>query len=76
MKTKCEVLIMMLCLPFIMTYAASQKETIRLGSGEWPPYTSEKLMHEGVASLLIKEAFALEGVDVTFEYYPWKRTMV
>ncbi len=49
-------------------------ETIRLASGEWPPYQSKSLAHHGVASQIIKESFALEGIRVTFGYFPWKRS--
>lgn len=50
-------------------------EEIYLTNGEWPPYTGEKLPHYGVASRIVTEAFAIEGVKVHWEFYPWARAM-
>ena len=49
------------------------EETIRLTNGEWLPYLSETLKHQGVASRIVTEAFALEGVKVEYIFLPWKR---
>jgi len=46
-----------------------------LASGEWAPYVSENLLHEGVVSRIVSEAFALEGVEVEYAYLPWARSM-
>jgi len=54
--------------------SGSAEETIRLASGEWPPYQSEELKYAGVASRIVTEAFALEGIKVEFGYFPWKRS--
>lgn len=50
------------------------EETIRLASGEWAPYQSQKLKYYGLASRIVTEAFALEGVNVEYEFLPWKRS--
>lgn len=53
-----------------------QAETIRLTSGEWPPFTSEhSLKYNGLLSRIVTEAFALEGIRVEFGYFPWKRSL-
>lgn len=49
------------------------EEIVRLTNGEWPPYFSEKLKHNGVGSRIVTEAFALEGIKVEYKFYPWKR---
>lgn len=49
-------------------------ETIRITTGEYPPYLSEKLKHNGVGLRIIREAFALEGVTVEYGFFPWKRS--
>ncbi len=49
------------------------EETIRLTNGEWLPYLSETLKHHGVASRIVTEAFALEGIKVEYVFLPWKR---
>lgn len=48
-------------------------ETIRLTNGQWPPYFSKFLPHYGVGSQIVTEAFALEGIEVTYVFFPWKR---
>ena len=50
-------------------------EQIRLANGEWPPYHSHKLKYYGLASRVVTEAFALEGVTVQYKFFPWKRGM-
>ena len=51
-------------------YAA---ETIRITTGEFAPWTSAELNHNGFTSHIISEAFKLEGYEVEFTFYPWKR---
>lgn len=48
-------------------------EEITLTNGEWLPYTSEQLPHKGVISRIVSEAFAAEGVTVSFKFRPWPR---
>jgi len=51
-------------------------ETIRLTSGEWPPFTSEySLKHNGLMSRIVTEAFAMQGILVEYGYFPWKRSL-
>lgn len=52
-----------------------QAETIHLTNGEWSPYLGENLPHHGVASRIIEEAFALEGIQVQWAFYPWARAL-
>jgi len=49
--------------------------SIRIATGEWPPYTSENLNGHGIACKLITEAFAASGVKVTYVFYPWNRSL-
>lgn len=49
-------------------------EDVVLGNGEWEPFQSKKLKHGGVVSRVVYEAFANQGVDVEFAFYPWKRS--
>ncbi len=48
-------------------------ETIRLASGEWPPFCSQELKYFGMGSRIITEAFAYEGVEVDYTFLPWAR---
>lgn len=53
---------------------ATAADTIRITSGEYAPWTSESLKHGGFANHVVAEAFELEGYQVKFTFYPWKRT--
>lgn len=55
------------------THLLSAGETIRIATGEFAPWTSEKLKHGGFTNHVISEAFKLEGIEVEFTFYPWKR---
>ncbi len=48
-------------------------ETIQIATEEYPPHTSEKLKHYGVACHIVSEAFALEGIEVAYSFFPGKR---
>lgn len=56
--------------------AVSAETTIRLTSGEWEPYMSEFSPHYGFASHVVAEAFKLEGIEVIWRFYPWKRSLI
>ncbi|MCO6055176.1 transporter substrate-binding domain-containing protein [Pseudomonas sp. MOB-449] len=66
------VLILALCL---LCHGLAAAEEVRLTNGEWAPYLGARLPHQGVASRIVTEAFALEGIQVRWEFYPWARSM-
>lgn len=49
-------------------------ETIRITNGEWQPYLSEFSYEYGLSSHIVTEAFKLEGIDVEYGFFPWKRS--
>jgi polar amino acid transport system substrate-binding protein len=49
-------------------------QTIRIASGDWDPYLSSKAFEYGLTSHIITEAFKLEGIDIQWGFFPWKRT--
>jgi len=51
------------------------KEVIHIAVGEFPPRFSEKMKNKGVISDIIQQAFALEGIDVEYSFYPWARAL-
>ncbi len=63
-----------LALILLITLPCAADE-IRLTNGEWPPYLGQNLPHHGVASRIVEEAFALEGVRVQWEFHPWARAL-
>jgi len=52
---------------------AFAEETITIVSGEYAPWTGEKLKHSGFVNHVISEAFKNEGIIATYKFYPWKR---
>lgn len=54
--------------------SALAEETVRLASGEWPPYISQHLEHQGTVTRIVTEAFALGGIKVQYGYFPWSRS--
>ena len=65
--------IILLYLVAIPLYAQDE-QTIRIATGDAPPWTGKTLHHGGFVNHLISEAFKKEGYSVKFEYYPWKRS--
>ncbi len=65
---------MVIVLSLIIIQNVHAQEKIRITNGEWLPYHSENLPHYGAGSRIVTEAFALEGVDVEWGFFPWKRS--
>ncbi len=61
---------------FLTSRLAKATEVVSLANGEWPPYHSKKLEYFGIASRIITEAFRNEGIQVEYQFLPWKRGMV
>ena len=49
------------------------QETIRLTTGEWPPYLSKSAADGGIAARIVTQALALKGIKVEYGWFPWKR---
>jgi polar amino acid transport system substrate-binding protein len=48
-------------------------ETIRITNGEWEPFLSNYSYQYGLDSHIVTEAFKLEGIEVEWGFFPWKR---
>lgn len=59
----------------LLAPSAHAGEFVRLTTGEWPPYISRDLRHNGLISRIVTQAFALEDIEVEYGFYPWKRAM-
>lgn len=53
--------------------AATAETVIPLATGEWVPYASQHLPSNGAAAEIVTAAFQAVGMQVRFEFYPWKR---
>ncbi|HEY1026783.1 MAG TPA: transporter substrate-binding domain-containing protein [Pseudomonas sp.] len=64
-----------LLLLILLLGSAHAADRVRLTNGEWPPYLGENLPYHGVASRIVAEAFALQNVEVQWEFHPWARSL-
>ena len=44
-------------------------ETVHIGSGDWPPFLSDSMEKNGLASAIVCEVFALEGIQVEYHFF-------
>lgn len=69
----------LLCFMVLMLVSLSQAlyaaNTIKISTGHWPPYLNDDLPGDGFLSQIIRESFALEGIDVKFSFLPWSRAL-
>ena len=54
---------------------AAQAETLRLATGELPPYATEQRPDQGIALDIVRRAFTNVGIDVQFVFKPWTRSL-
>ncbi len=67
-------LTLFLLITALTSFNALANETVKFAIGEWVPYTSKIDMKGNLLEKIVTEAFKLEGVDVIYEYFPWKRS--
>ncbi len=51
----------------------AEGKTLKISTGEYPPWTGEALPEQGYVNHIVREAFAAVGIQVEFIYMPWKR---
>ena len=61
------------CLLLGLPTQASEQPALNISVGDWPPYLSSDLKHNGVIAHLISDLFAAEGYRVNFQFLPWPR---
>jgi polar amino acid transport system substrate-binding protein len=59
-----------------LTRAASVPQAVRLAIGEWPPYFSQTMRHQGVFAHIVSQAFRSEGLTVEYLSVPWQRALM
>ncbi|OHX10884.1 hypothetical protein BI347_19645 [Chromobacterium sphagni] len=64
---------MVCCLGWALLPAWAAADEVALANGEWAPYLSARLPHQGFASHIVSEAFRLAGLRVAYHFYPWAR---
>ena len=54
----------LLCCCLLFSHLVFAKELVTIAVGEWSPYISGKLKYQGVVGRIVRNAFALEGIDI------------
>lgn len=54
----------------------SPPRQLTISSGEWVPYVSQHLPGGGILAQIVSAAFATEKITVTYQYYPWSRSLM
>jgi polar amino acid transport system substrate-binding protein len=54
-----------------LSYA--QKTEVHFATGEWAPYTSEKMPGYGAAAEIVTAACDAAGIKAVYDFLPWKR---
>jgi len=67
------LLFIALALVSIGSQANEQLRPLTISVGEWPPYLSNELKHNGVIAHLISDVLADEGYQVSYRFLPWPR---
>ncbi|GGA99749.1 substrate-binding periplasmic protein [Agarivorans gilvus] len=52
---------------------SAANQVVTLSNGEWPPFTSQDLAQQGFISEIVRQAFALQGYNVHYQFLPWAR---
>jgi polar amino acid transport system substrate-binding protein len=47
----------------------------RITNGDWPPFLGERLPGNGAISEVVREAFALKGIETKYGFFPWARAL-
>lgn len=68
-----KTLLATLCLLLTNAAQASEQPELKISVGDWPPYLSSDLQHNGVIGHLISDVLADEGYRVSFQFLPWPR---
>ena len=63
----------LVCLLLAGSALADSRPQLQISVGDWPPYLSSELKHDGVIAHLISDVFADEGYRVSFRFLPWPR---
>ena len=64
--------ILLIVILLLSAVAHTKAETIKVALGEWPPYSSEHLPHDGLLPLILTQAFAYSDIRIETEFMSWQ----
>lgn len=65
--------IVVICFLLLSDIPSIAEERIPLATGEWRPYTSAEIEGYGFFSEIVTAVFKEADIDITYNFYPWKR---
>jgi polar amino acid transport system substrate-binding protein len=74
MKNYLKVLVVLSVWLYVSSHVQAM-ETVTIATGEYPPFASKSLKHNGFTSQVVVEAFKKSGYKVAFKFLPWKRAL-
>lgn len=66
-----EILMLIVIMSIISPLYAT--EIVPIATDEYEPYTSSAYGGSGVVLEIVRESFVLQGIEVEYQFYPWKR---
>lgn len=70
-------LIAALLLSLLLTQVSpARANPVRIAVGDWPPYFSETAEGYGTYAQVVTRAFELQGLEVEYGFFPWKRALL
>jgi polar amino acid transport system substrate-binding protein len=54
---------------------AATAQVLRVATGELPPYATQERPDQGIALDIVRRAFEMEGVELSYTFKPWTRTL-
>ncbi|WDD96937.1 substrate-binding periplasmic protein [Thalassomonas actiniarum] len=75
MKHITSLLLLWLLLVSLTAAKGFTQETIRIATGEYPPFYSENARNYGHVLHLVSEAFAQMNIKVEYGFFPWNRSL-
>lgn len=57
----------------VLLSAIVSAETIKISTGEWPPFTDSSAADKGTGLAIVTASFKAVGIDASYDFVPWKR---
>ena len=66
-------IVLLLAIVCLLGCSWAYAQDVLIATGEYSPYTSEKLAGNGFSAEIVTAAFAASGITAKYEFLPWKR---
>ncbi|MEM7045588.1 MAG: transporter substrate-binding domain-containing protein [Pseudomonadota bacterium] len=59
----------------LLATSGAEAASFRIATGEYPPFTSSSMKHNGYVNHIIDRASEEVGIDLQFQFLPWARSL-